>query len=162
MRIGLWRRVGHIDIVVFVIPDWTDRGLLPPGEHVASWQEVRERFGWNSRRESLLLGLHDFLAMLARAGCTQMWLDGSFVTDKDLPGDYDACWRPQGVDPSVLDPIVLDFSSGGRALAKARYQGDLFVAGIETGSGLPFVKFFQQTREGDPKGIVVLNPQEHR
>lgn len=145
-----------------MIPDWTVDGLLPPGEHAATWQEVRERFGWNSRRESLLFGLADFLAMLAHAGCTRMWLDGSFVTNKDLPGDYDACWQMRGVDSSLINPVVLDFSIAGREAAKARYLGDLFPAGIETGSGLPFVNFFQQTREGDPKGIVVLTPQEYR
>jgi len=32
-------------------------GLLPPGEHVASWDEVRERFGWNLLRRRLLDGL---------------------------------------------------------------------------------------------------------
>ncbi len=110
----------------------------------------------------MLYGLADVLAMLAHAGCTRLWLDGSFVTNKELPSDYDACWGPHGVNPTQLDPAVLDFSPAGRATTKARYQGDLFIAGIETGSGLPFVNFFQQTREGDPKGIVVLDPQEHR
>jgi hypothetical protein len=38
----------------------------------------------------------------------------------------------------------------------------VLIAGVELGSGLQFVDFFQQTREGHPKGIVLLDPQEHR
>jgi hypothetical protein len=34
-----------------------DSGRLPPGEHVASWDEVVERFGWTERRRRLLDGL---------------------------------------------------------------------------------------------------------
>jgi hypothetical protein len=83
-----------------MIPEWTGEGLLPPGVHSASWSEVEDRFGWNSRRLSLLLGLRDCLQTLAIADCTAFWLDGSFVTNKELPGDYDGCWSPQGMDGS--------------------------------------------------------------
>jgi len=145
-----------------MIPGWTDDGLLPHGVHPATWEEVEERFGWNARRLSLMLGLRDALRALAIAGCPALWLDGSFVTDKELPGDYDACWEPLGIEPTRLDPILLDFSPGGRMAAKSRYLGDLLVAGLELGSGLQFVEFFQQTRDGHRKGIVLLDPQEHR
>ena len=36
-----------------------DSGRLPPGEHVASWDEVVERFGWTERRRRSLARLCD-------------------------------------------------------------------------------------------------------
>jgi len=45
-------------------------GLLPPGEHVASWDEVRERFGWNLLRRRLLDGLQQGLVALGASGCS--------------------------------------------------------------------------------------------
>jgi len=39
-------------------------GLLPPGEHEASWDEVEERFGWNERRRAMLDGLSEALELL--------------------------------------------------------------------------------------------------
>ena len=145
-----------------MIPDLTPDGVLPQGVHPASWAEVVDKFGWNARRRSLLLGLSDALAALGLAGCARLWLDGSFVTSKELPEDYDACWSHIGVNPALLDPVLADFSDAGRVARKSRYLGDLFLAGIERNSMLAFVDFFQQTRDGQAKGIVLLNPQENR
>lgn len=118
------------------------------------------RFGISERRQVLLVGLFDALRALGAAGCSRFWLDGSFVTEIEEPGDYDACWDWIGVEPALLDPLLLDFSPAGRALMKAKYLGDLFLAGVEAGSGKPFVEFFQRTRDGQVKGIVLLNPKE--
>ena len=82
-------------------------GRLPPGEHVADWNEVVERFGWNERRRRLIDGLADAVVALAQAGCTRVWLNGSFVTTKDEPGDFDACWDQAGVDYDLLDGKAL-------------------------------------------------------
>jgi hypothetical protein len=77
-------------------------GLLPAGEHSASWGEVLERFGWNLVRRRLLDGLAEGLSILADAGCTRVWLNGSFVTAKEEPGDFDAVWSAVGVDAARL------------------------------------------------------------
>ena len=143
-----------------VLPALNEHGLLPAGVHPASWEEVMSAFGQSSQRGVLLAGLLDATSALALAGCQSLWLDGSFVTAKATPGDYDACWDWHDVAPDLLDPLLLDFSAAGSAARKAKYLGDLFPAGVETGSGLTFVDFFQKTRDGDRKGIVLLNPGE--
>ena len=68
----------------------SETGRLPEGEHPAAWEEVVERFGWNSRRRRLLDGLADAMELLEAAGCRRVWLNGSFVTAKEEPGDFDA------------------------------------------------------------------------
>jgi hypothetical protein len=132
-----------------------DTGLLPVGEHVAEWDEVIERFGWNEKRRALLDGLAEALELLAEVGCRQVWLNRSFVTAKDEPGDFDACWDTDGVDLDVVDPVFLDLSAG-RGAQKRRFGGEFFPNVIEAGSGLVFAEFFQYERDGSRKGIVVL------
>ncbi|MEI6621719.1 MAG: hypothetical protein WCP28_07420 [Actinomycetes bacterium] len=130
-------------------------GCLPDGEYEVSWEEVVERFGWNLRRRQLLDGLAEAIDLLAVAGCGRLWLNGSFVTAKDEPGDFDACWDPVGVDLDALDPVLLDVSDG-RAAQKARFGGELLPNVIEAGSGLVFAEFFRNQRDTGRKGIVVL------
>ncbi len=133
-----------------------DTGLLPVGEHVASWDEVLERFGWNEKRRALLDGLAQALELLAAVGCRRAWLNGSFVTSKDEPGDFDACWDTDGVNLDEIDPVFLDFSAG-RVAQKGRFGGEFFPNVVEAGTGLAFAEFFQNERDGSRKGIVALN-----
>lgn len=130
-------------------------GRLPPGEHTAEWHEVVERFGWNAGRARLLVGLGQAIELLAEGGCRQIWLNGSFVTAKEFPGDFDACWDTGGVELDSLDPILLDLSHG-RAAQKAKFGGELFPNVIEQASGLSFAEFFQNERDTSRKGIVIV------
>jgi hypothetical protein len=102
-----------------------------------------------------LIGLAEAMELLAAAGCRRIWLNGSFVTVKDEPGDFDACWDTDGVDLDALDPVLLDLSNQ-RGLQKARFGGELFPNGVETQSGLSFAEFFQNERDTSRKGIVVI------
>ena len=131
-------------------------GLLPPGIHDASWSDVVDRYGASPRRQFLLAGLAAGLAALQRAGCRRVYLDGSFVTAKENPGDFDACWESVGVNGRLLDPVLLTFANG-RAAQKARFGGEFFIAeSVADPHGTRFLEFFQHTRDGTPKGIVAL------
>lgn len=130
-------------------------GRLPEGEHAATWDEVVERFAWTARRRQLLDGLAEAIELLSHAGCRRLWLDGSFVTAKDEPADFDACWETDGVDLDALDPVLLELSLG-RAAQKARFGGELFPNVVEGRSGLVFAEFFQNERDTGRKGIVVI------
>ena len=141
-----------------MIPALRQDGTLPPGVHWVLWDEIAARFGGTIWRQHLLAGLRAALGELRRAGCQTVYLDGSFVTDKPVPGDYDGCWEETGVDPSVLDPILLTFDSG-RATQKAKYGGELFLASaIADPQGRRFLDFFQIDKDtGAPKGILALD-----
>jgi len=71
-------------------------GLLPPGLHEASWEEIVDRYGGTPRRRTLLAGLRSGIDALRRAGCRRVYIDGSFITAKEEPGDFDACWESRG------------------------------------------------------------------
>lgn len=90
-----------------MIPDFeVPSGNLPPGIHWATWDEITARYGLNETRRRQLQGLKAAIDELKRCGCKTLLLDGSFVTDKAEPGDYDALWLREGVDFSILDPVI--------------------------------------------------------
>ncbi len=106
-----------------VLPDFDDVGNLPSGVHGATWDEILQRFGWTSHRRDLLAGLKVALEPLREAGCRRVFVNGSFVTDKDEPGDIDGAWDPTGVDVDQLlevEPVFGDFADG-RAAQKAKF-----------------------------------------
>ena len=143
-----------------MIPPCNDSGNLPPGIHEATWQELVSRFGTTPHRRALLEGLKAALEALRAAGCSTAYIDGSFVTAKQRPNDFDGCWDIEGVDPDLLDPVLLSFDRG-RAAQKAKYRGEFFPAQFhEGGSGETFLEFFQVDKEtGQPKGIIVLESE---
>ncbi len=144
-----------------MIPEFSTSGLLPVGLHEpASWHELEEAFGFNVHRRRLLAGLKDACYRLMAAGCKTVYLNGSFVTSKELPEDTDVCWDDDGVDFDALQrdsPVFLDFSNK-RAAQKAQFGGEFFPASaVADESGRTFLEFFQQDRDGNPKGIVKLD-----
>ncbi|MBI1759997.1 MAG: hypothetical protein HYR56_01035 [Acidobacteria bacterium] len=138
-----------------MIPKFNGSGNLPKGIHWTNWKEFEERFGTNPHRKRLLKGLKQAAANLRAAGCEALYVDGSFVTSKERPNDFDACWSGFDVDGDLLDPVLLDFSNG-RAAQKAKFGGELFPAEwLEGNSGKSFLEFFQDDRKTDKqKGIV--------
>jgi hypothetical protein len=125
--------------------------------HAATLEEVFERFGGNERRDQLLTGLVEALRLLQAAGCRRVYVNGSFVTAKELPNDIDACWDIQGVDVNALDPVFFEFENG-RAAQKARFGAEFFPAQLPEGiTGRAFLDFFQVDKQtGEPKGIIEI------
>ncbi|MPZ26106.1 MAG: hypothetical protein GEV12_06560 [Micromonosporaceae bacterium] len=135
-------------------------GPAPWGEHECDWEEVLGRFGWTARRRQLLDGLAEAIELLGAAGCRRLWLDGSFVTTKDEPADFDACWDTDGIDMDALAPVLLDLSKG-RAAQKARFGGEFLPNVVETGSGLVFKEFFQNERDVGVKASLSSRSECH-
>lgn len=141
-----------------MIPDFENDGLLPPGIHWATWQEISDRFGTNEHRKLLLAGLMEAFIALKIAGCHTAYIDGSFVTNKETPDDFDACWDPTNINPHRLDPVLLRFEPS-RATQKAKYGGELFISTMRDGNQGPvMLEFFQSDKNsGKRKGIVAID-----
>jgi hypothetical protein len=146
------------------IPHLTAGGELPPGIHSATLQEVEGVFGSNNnQRRSLMKGLKEAIALLKAGNVSKVFIDGSFVSDKDEPNDVDGCWSSIDVVASKLDPRFWDFADevdfqNKRASLKQEFGIDFYIAEIlEGGSGKPFPAFFQTNRDGEAKGIIEVN-----
>ena len=128
--------------------------VLPPGIHWATLAQVGERFAYNERRTWLFEGVVSVARVLSAAGCVAMYLDGSFVTSKDDPADFDGCWEAAGVKADLLDPVLLDFGPG-RKRQKRVFRGEMFISAAANSPGSTFLDFFQvEKHTGAQKGIV--------
>jgi len=144
-----------------MIPGFDERGNLPPGVHVAGWGDLAERFGWTERRRQLLDGFEAALKILREAGCRRVYVNGSFVTDKDSPGDIDVAWDPTGVDILrllELEPVFGEFG-GRRAAQKAKFGCEFFPSSNTADLvGNTFLDFFQIDKDTEErKGIIALD-----
>ena len=139
------------------IPNLNSNGELEPGEYVVTLEEIEAQYGQSPlQRQKLMRGLKAAAVKLQAAGVKKLWVDGSFITDKLRPNDIDGCWEYQdGIDISLLIDDFLHRDS--RKIVRERYGLDFFIAQvIEAGSGKPFPRFFQTSRNGQAKGILIV------
>ena len=131
--------------------------LLPPGVHDATLEELRIRYAINDKRKMLFGGFEKAAENIFSAGCPQIFLDGSFVSAKPEPDDYDALWDRRFVDPELIDPVFLDFTHG-TVYQKSKYLGEFFPASAtEASTRKSFMDFFQlDWVSGTGKGIIRL------
>ena len=129
--------------------------VLPAGVHKADLGEIAAAFAINQWRRRLFDGLLEASRVLKAAGCARLYLDGSYVTGKPIPGDYDVCWDPVGVVGRLLPQVFRDFSND-RAAQKAAYGGEFFPSSAAANTvGRTFLEFFQLERySGIRKGIL--------
>jgi len=143
-----------------MLPAFDAFGNLPRGIHPATWQEIVDRFGTNDHRRRLLDGLRAALVSLKGAGCRTVYLNGSFVTAKGHPADFDGCWDLEDVRVEAVDLVLLVMDEG-RSAQKSKYLGELIPAWFHPGGrGQALLDVFQTDRDGRPKGLVELNVQD--
>jgi hypothetical protein len=134
-------------------------GNLPPGIHTLTLTEAHALLVFNERRANLFRGFKSVCISLQQAGCQKIYIGGSFSTNKEFPGDFDACWDTSNVDFKILkdiEPVLLDLSNN-CAAQKAKFGGELFPADKPTDlSGVTHLDFFQKDRDGHPKGIIAI------
>ena len=144
-----------------MIPSFDNDGNLPAGIHVVTWDVFTGAYGRTAHRKRLMGGLEAAMGLLRAAGCKRIYVDGSFVTSKRVPNDYDAAWEPAGVDLvrlRSLEPAFFDFDNL-RATQKAKFYGEFFPSSATADCvGTTFLDFFQIDRNtGNAKGIIALD-----
>lgn len=177
------------------IPPFTDEGLLPPFDHTATFDELRashlitgqgiDSTTWDSAwRKRLVDNLEVLVGQLWQVGIENIYIDGSFVEEKDHPNDIDGYFECDVVEfvtrrlhtsLNALDRYkVWTWDEGSRRWDKNsgkaqlpmwhRYRVELYAdiglpTGIldEHGNSLKFPAAFRKTRgDGRPKGIVKI------
>ena len=101
------------------------------------------------------------IAHLKEVQCQNLFVNGSFVANKEKPNDYDACWDMQGTKFELVDPVLWGADDDGKKKMQEKYGGDIrpdICSPIET--ECTYLEFFQLDRDGDPKGIVQLSLAE--
>lgn len=73
------------------------------------------------------------------------------------PRDFDACWDAQRVNFDLIDERLLTFDRG-RVTQKAAFLGEMFISDAKADpQGTLFLDFFQTDRDGQRKGIIVID-----
>jgi hypothetical protein len=138
-------------------PPFDSNGNLPPGIHWTSWSEFVKRFDTNQQRHKLISGLREALELLSRAGCRAVYVGGSFVTSKDAPNDFDACWDNEDANLTFLhhlEPALM----GSLHDQLVRFGGNLGRAqAITPQTGKDFLSFLQSDKNGNPRGVVAID-----
>ena len=150
----------HNNIVVYMIPDFIGIGgpwkVLPPGVHKSTLKEIEGRFATSDHRKHLFAGFKNGVIALQKAGCRKIYLDGSFITEKSIPGDFDVCWDRIGVDDKKLDPVFYDFKDK-RKKQKERFYGEFFPMHLFADRTHVFLDYFQIDKyTGNAKGIICI------
>ena len=130
------------------IPELNRDGLLPPGLHDCSLEELQAVFGTfqeSDRRQQLFRKLVELVVACQRSGLFEALLvDGSFVTAKPAPNDIDllAVLRP-GHD-FERDLPMSEYALVSRPLLRRRYAFDVIVAEATSELYQTYVTFFSQ------------------
>ena len=148
------------------IPIFTEQGILPEGIYQCTLEEAQKRFATSEYRANLWCQLIQVIGIMREAGLSGILLiDGSYVTDKTVPGDIDAILDVSN-EPLESQAKALIFKiTKGQAL-KERFHIDWWVnmpAGnpsLNIPPGNDFSAFFQYARVsektpvGTRKGIL--------
>lgn len=177
-----------------MLPPFTDEGLLPPGDYNIGLAELRDSMlvrgpvpasrypQWDTNwRARLVDNLGILVGQLRRVGINEVFVDGSFVEDKDHPNDIDGYFECQieavatgrlQRELNALDPYRVwtwepssrrpYFDSSRRYLPMwHRYRVELYphfgqLCGIRDpyGHELEFPSAFRLSRQGRPRGII--------
>ncbi len=147
-----------------MIPAFDRRtGALPAGTHRATLLEIKERFGFTPRRRWLLKGIRVAVAAFWAAGIEEIFIDGSFCTEKPDPGDVDGYWvEPDEGVYDRIDPYWIDFdlvlvphTRKWKWRMWADYGVEFFIdPAMQAGLQMGFPEFFRRDRDGQPRGII--------
>ena len=134
-----------------MLPEFNNHGFLPEGVHSATLDEFQQRFGFNRWRQQLLQNLDELINVASRAGAVRIIIDGSFVTDKETPGDIDAVLIvSDDFDAHTQDAQML-------AQAKTRFNTHLFIEREQNQERINlWLEFFGHDRYTIPKGLVEI------
>ena len=143
------------------LPQFREDGWLPEGHHIATWEEVSARFGGasGSRRAAILASLLNWRdAARARGLAGLIILDGSFVSDKNAPGDFDLVFlydaASEGLIKTDAEARTLIDLQMCHALG---FQGDVFALPLSLQKLSPLLggtDMFDTDRQGKLKGVI--------
>ncbi len=139
------------------IPQFRDDGWLPTGHHPAGWEEIETTFGGDllSGRSVLIAKLIAFRDGLRSCGCIgRMVLDGSFISSKQNPNDFDVLL--------LLQPDIQELKDADSRLSQLldtemseNQEGySVFYAPINSSVIAFLLPMWDISKEGVVKGVV--------
>ena len=143
------------------LPDFREDGWLPEGHHAATWEEIAARFGGTpgSRRAEVLASLLAWRDAARASGLGGlMVLNGSFISTKEAPGDFDLFFLYDEASEARIaaEGQARDLTQY-QACREAGYLGDVFALPASLARVSPLLggaDMFDTDRNGRAKGVV--------
>ncbi|SJZ36034.1 hypothetical protein SAMN02745119_00235 [Trichlorobacter thiogenes] len=138
--------------------------LLPPGIHDITEDQLDNHFlssfSTSTTRQPLINGLKSFIAFLRKLGIPcEMWIDGSFTTNKVDPNDIDLVVFASESDVNQLDSDkqLLLANLIDRASSKRRFGCDVLFAVAEDFEMRSYWRgWYGFDRQERPKGVAKI------
>ena len=146
-----------------MIPAFTSNGLLPAGVHVCNLADIPAIFCGNLHRTDLFTNLQLCLADMKAAQLSgKVVINGSFVTDKEIPNDVELTLDARATSDQDKFRAFMYFQQK-HGYAKAAWKVDWYPT-LDAGNN--FVTFFQYVGvksaviknipANSPKGVLGL------
>lgn len=140
-----------------MIPDFTADGQLPPGVHLATFDEFKERFRvfqGSDQRLRVFESFEQFVNEIRKTTFVRrLIVGGSFVSANPSPNDFDCVL--------VLDPACegaslrpFEYNVTSKRMIRRLYRVDAVIAFEGTVLAEKSLAFFQLTREHQPRGVI--------
>ncbi len=143
------------------LPAFREDGWLPEGHCAATWQEVALRFGGepNSRRSLILSSLLQWRDAVRDKGIAGLViLDGSFVSSKEAPGDFDLVFScDEATELLLRTDLEARKLTDYQACRRLGFLGDVFALPASLFIFSPLLgglDMFDLDRQRKPKGVV--------
>jgi predicted nucleotidyltransferase len=142
-----------------VLPEFTGQGVLPPGIHRASFEEIEARYGKfqrSDRRARLLAIVREFVQEVRACRWVQrVLLAGSLVTRKDEPDDIDILLVFER-QADFVELLPHEYNVLYQTGAQRRFGAVLDLHVVEEGGEAleRLLRFFQRDRDGHTVGMV--------
>ena len=145
------------------LPALREDGWLPEGHHETTWEEIVAAFGGGpgSPRAGVLARLLEWRDAARSKGLTgRIMLDGSFISRKPVPGDFDLIFVYDEATEALLnrDPEAQNLIDYSRC--KEAGYGDVFsMSAVMVREHPAFCRtdLFDTDKSGRPKGVVEVS-----
>ena len=142
------------------IPTFNADGLLPPGVHDCTLEEIKYRFGTfkqSDQRPRLFNSLVEMIGDVHRSALfASVIVDGSFTTSVAEPNDIDLLLVLHSNHDWQHEPLAEEYNVLSRRRIRGRYKFDAFLAVEDDESFHGLVEFFGRVRDtpGVRKGML--------
>ena len=142
------------------VPPFNAAGLLPPGIHDCTIEEIRYRLGsfqQNDQRPRLFNLLAELFVEVRRSALfIAVVVDGSFVTSVVSPNDIDVLLGLPKSHDWQREPSMAEYNVLSRRRIRRRYQCDAFMVVDGDASFDGLVEFFSRVRDNPDvrKGLL--------
>lgn len=119
-----------------------------------SYGEFEKEFGFNESRKEKIKNVLLFLQIFSSFGCTNTYIAGSFVSNKEFPNDIDLCIDITGIDYLKLSKVYPEFLNQ-HGIEKIKKEHKVHLIFFDADS-LGYLDWFRKDRNNNPRGLVKI------